>query len=70
MCIPQTTGVLPGQVIQKQPQRPSLMTYQYHHSKYVTETDTEYKEIQADFWEAKCSLLGVLLVDKSESQRF
>lgn len=63
MCIPQTTEVLPEQVIEKQSQRSSSMTYQYYYIK-VSVIPTQYMKRQAAFWRQTVNSRWVLLVDK------
>lgn len=66
MCIPQTTGIVPEQVIEKQSQTPNSMTYQYYY-RNMSIISTQSTKRQAGFSEAKCQLLGDVLVDKAET---
>lgn len=64
MCIPQTTGIVPQQVREKQSQTPNSMTYQHYYMN--TSTISTQRKRQAGFLEAKFQLLGDVLVGKIE----
>lgn len=62
MCIPQTAGIVPEQVIEKQSQRHNSMTCQHYYVN-MSIVSTQSTKRQAGFSEAKCYLLGGVLVD-------